>query len=158
MSAIRPERLTAEIEGDFVVFLIGMRINAIWKPHKWLPVARAMGQMIRELEAAGPEVGFLGHNGLAMSVSVMYWRSLAHLDAYANSANHAHRPAWAAFNRRMAASRGDVGIWHETYLVQAGRYEALYSGMPPYGLGRVGRLTAALGAREAARGRLSQDA
>jgi len=54
----------------------------------------------------------------------------------------------------MKGSRGDVGIWHETYLVKAGQYEAVYSGMPPYGLGRVGELVPATGSREAARTRL----
>ncbi len=38
----------------------------------------------------------------------------------------------------MKESRGDVGIWHETYRIHAGEYEALYSGMPPYGLGKAG--------------------
>ena len=46
---IRSERLTAAIEGDFVVFLIGMRINRPLKAHKWLPVIRAMPRMIEEL-------------------------------------------------------------------------------------------------------------
>ncbi len=36
---IQRERLTATIDGDFVVFLIGMRFNAWWKLHRWLPVA-----------------------------------------------------------------------------------------------------------------------
>jgi hypothetical protein len=40
------------IEGDFVVFLIGMRINRRWKLHKSLSVVRAMPKMLRELEAA----------------------------------------------------------------------------------------------------------
>jgi hypothetical protein len=30
-------RMSAEMEGEFVVFLIGMRINKPWKVHKWLP-------------------------------------------------------------------------------------------------------------------------
>lgn len=30
--------------------------------------------------------------------------------------------------------------WHETYLVRAGEYEAIYGNMPPFGLGRAGRL------------------
>ena len=29
--AIIPQRMTAEVDGDFVVFLIGMRINKPWK-------------------------------------------------------------------------------------------------------------------------------
>jgi hypothetical protein len=28
------QRMTVQLEGDFVVFLIGMRINRFWKIHK----------------------------------------------------------------------------------------------------------------------------
>jgi len=35
---------------------------------------------------------------------------------------------------------GDVGIWHETYRVHAGEYEAIYGDMPRIGLGAVGEL------------------
>src|SRR6185503_1155154 len=52
-------RRVAHLEGDFVVFLIGMRINRPWRPHKWLPVLTAMRPMIRELER-DPDSGFLG--------------------------------------------------------------------------------------------------
>lgn len=55
----------------------------------------------------------------------------------------------------MKNSRGDVGIWHETYLVRAGAYETLYSGMPAHGLGRAGDLVPATGNREDARRRLA---
>jgi hypothetical protein len=58
MAEVRAERCTAEIDGDFVVFLIGMRINRFWKPHKWLPVAAAMPRMLAEL-ARTPELGLL---------------------------------------------------------------------------------------------------
>ena len=54
----------------------------------------------------------------------------------------------------MGRSRGDVGIWHETYRIRAGDYEAIYSGMPPRGLGRVGRLIPARDRHESARGRM----
>jgi Monooxygenase af470-like len=33
---------------------------------------------------------------------------------------------------------GDVGIWHETYLVSAGSYEAIYGNMPRIGLATAG--------------------
>jgi hypothetical protein len=46
--------MTAEIEGEFVVFLIGARINKPWKIHNWLPVALAMSRMLKEL-AANPD-------------------------------------------------------------------------------------------------------
>ena len=55
----------------------------------------------------------------------------------------------------MKHSRGDVGIWHETFLVRAGEYEAIYSGMPAYGLGRAGRLAALSAETDTARNRLT---
>jgi hypothetical protein len=51
--------MTVHLDGDFVVFLIGMRINRWWKFHKWLPVAVAMPRMLKELSEK-PENGFLG--------------------------------------------------------------------------------------------------
>jgi hypothetical protein len=156
MSKINSGRMTAQIEGDFVVFLIGMRVNSWWLIHKWLPAFFAMPRMIRELERApADETGFLGHNGLTSKTIVQYWRSFDHLEAYARAQDRHHFPAWAAFNRRMKGSEGAVGIWHETYLVKAGNYEAIYSGMPEYGLGRAASLVPATGNRNQARQRLA---
>jgi hypothetical protein len=152
MAQVIPTKMTAEIEGDFVVFLIGMRVNKPWKIHKWLPVFLAMPRMLRELEAH-PESGFLGHIG-GLSVIVQYWRSFDHLEAYARSKDRQHWPAWVAFNKRIGNSRGDVGIWHETYRAHAGEYETIYSGMPPFGLGKAGKLVPVSGRRDSARGRL----
>lgn len=151
MAAVIPKRVTAQIDGDFVVFLIGMRINKPWKVHKWVPVFRAMPRMIRELEAR-PDSGFLGHV-MSLGVIVQYWRSFEHLEAYARDQNQLHWPAWLDFNRRVGSSRGDVGIWHETYRVRAGDYECVYSGMPPFGLAKASRLADAVGSLESARGR-----
>jgi hypothetical protein len=100
MTDIIATRTTAKIEGDFVVFLIGMRINKLWKVHKWLPTARAMPKMLKELEAAPAEVGFLGHTSFGFSM-VQYWRSFDHLERYARDSDALHWPAWVAFNRRM---------------------------------------------------------
>ena len=54
----------------------------------------------------------------------------------------------------MKDSRGDVGIWHETYLIRAGEYESIYSGMPLMGLAKAAQLADISGDAEAARGRL----
>jgi Domain of unknown function (DUF4188) len=156
MAKIISNRMAGEIEGDFVVFIIGMRINKIWKLHKWVPVFLGMPRMLKELEKQ-PDTGFLGSTSGGLLI-VQYWRSFDHLEAYARSHDHLHWPAWVAFNKRMAKSRGDVGIWHETYLVRAGEYEAIYSGMPQFGLGRAGRVVPALGRKESARGRAGGEA
>jgi len=152
MAVVNAERMCAQIDGDFVVFLIGIRINKPWKIHKWLPVFRAMPRMLKEL-ASQPGSGFLGaeSNGFML---VQYWRSFEHLERYARRPDAQHWPAWVAFNKRMGRSRGDVGIWHETYRISAGQYEAIYSGMPALGLGKVGRLVPARERFESARGRI----
>lgn len=152
MAAVVPKRVTARINGDFVVFLIGMRINKPWKVHKWLPVFLAMPRMLRELETR-PESGFLG-SIMSVGVIVQYWRSFEHLEAYARDPNQLHWPAWTDFNRRIGGSRGDVGIWHETYKVRACEYECVYSGMPLIGLAKASRSVDAVGELESARGRL----
>ena len=148
-------RVTAQMEGDFVVFLIGMRINRAWKPWKWFPVFVGMPRMIRELERR-PESGFLGARacfaGPRDPVVIQYWRSFEDLEAYARSKDGAHWPAWVRFNKRVGSS-GDVGIWHETYLVPAGSYECVYNNMPPTGLGAVGELVPAAGRKATAASR-----
>jgi len=145
--------MTVEMEGEFVVFLIGLRVNKPWKLLKWVPALFAMPRMLKELDAH-PEAGCLSHSGLGFVIA-QYWRSFEHLEAYARAKDKQHWPAWVDFNRRVGASRGDVGIWHETYIVKPGQYEAIYSGMPPTGLGKAGKLVAATGKREAARSRIS---
>jgi len=155
MSEIIAKRVCAEIEGDFVVFLIGMRINRPWKFWKWAPVAAAMPRMLIEL-AKQPELGLLHARsmfGFPDVVVTQYWRSFDHLEAYAKSREAAHLPAWQAFNKSIG-SNGDVGIWHETYLIENGRYENVYNNMPAFGLGLAGTLRDASGARKEARGRM----
>jgi Monooxygenase af470-like len=148
-------RMTAEIGEEVVVFLIGMRINRLWKVHKWWPVVQAMPRMLREL-AAAPDTGLLGvHQWLGNpTIALQYWRSFEDLERYAKDAARQHRPAWAAFNRAVG-SGGDVGIWHETYRVRRGDYECVYNNMPPFGLARATRAVPAEGRRESAAGRMS---
>lgn len=43
---IRRERLTAHMDGEFGVFLIGLRISQPLMVHKWLPVILDMPKMI----------------------------------------------------------------------------------------------------------------
>ena len=83
---------------------------------------------------------------------IQYWRSFEHLEAYARSRDAAHWPAWVAFNKRVGSS-GNVGIWHETYLVPAGGYECVYNNMPPTGLGAVSKLVPAAGRKASAASR-----
>ncbi|MGW2781555.1 DUF4188 domain-containing protein [Streptomyces populi] len=131
-------RVTAAAKGDVVVFLIGMRINRWRAVRHWLPALTAMPRMLKELSRNG-DSGFLGHRGLGGGPRVFtvaqYWESREKLLAYASDQSAEHRPAWAAFNRRLRSSKGSVGVWHETYIVPEGSYESVYVDMPPAGLG-----------------------
>ena len=162
MATTIPGQFSARIEGDFVVFLIGMRINKPWKVHQWWPVFIAMPRMLKELKAVGPGSGFLGHTPIRPTMMAQYWRAFDQLEAYARSRDASHWPAWVAFNKRIKGARGDVGIWHETYMVRAGEYECVYSGMPPFGLSVAAELVrigkdgdGSAGARERLAGRLT---
>ena len=154
MGDVRAGRWTARSEAPFVVFLIGMRFNKLWKLHKWAPVFRAMPRMIAELERR-PELGFLGADTWFGRTTLMaqYWRSFELLEAYAKARDSEHLPAWAAFNRAVGGN-GDVGIFHETYRVAPGDHETIYANMPPILLGKAAGLSPVAAARDSARARM----
>jgi len=120
MPAVIAQRMTAKVEGDFVVFLIGMRINRLWKIHKWLPVAMAMPRMLREL-SQNPTSGYLGAESWFGKPTILLqcWRSFEDLDSYAKK-NQLRAPArmgrrsvapwvaeetWASGMRHTASNR-----------------------------------------------------
>lgn len=155
MTEIFKERMTAVVDGEFVVFLIGLRINEPWKIHKWLPVARAMPRMVKELYQ-NPELGLISHESWfgRTTIMVQYWKSFEQLESYAKNRTSSHLPAWAEFNKKVG-SNGDVGIWHETYLSQKGKYECVYNNMPRFGLAKTAAHVPATGRFKAASDRIN---
>jgi hypothetical protein len=127
---------TAELDRDeVVVFLVGMRINRLGRPWSWWATFVSMPRMLRELED-GPDRGFLGARTFwsgRVFLVVQYWRSLEDLGAYARDGGLQHAPMWRRFNGGTAAT-ADVGVFHETYVVDATRVETLYGNMPVFGL------------------------
>ena len=135
MAQVVNGRYTARMDEPFVVFIIGMRVNRPLDFRKWVPTALAMGPMLKELYA-NPQKGFLGAEtfvywpGVAL---LQYWRSFEDLERFARSPDDPHLPAWQRFNRTIGKD-GSVGIFHETYIVERGNYEAVYGNMPVFGL------------------------
>lgn len=137
MAKVQLGRYTADLRHpgqEFVVFLIGMRVNKPWKLAKWWPVFTAMPRMLLYLEKH-PEKGLLGYQGaiLPAPVIVQYWRSFDDLERFARDRDDPHLEPWRRFNRMVGVS-GDVGVWHETYRVSASDCETVYVNMPPTGL------------------------
>ena len=153
--SVVPGRFTARRDEPFVVFIIGMRINKFLAFNKWVPTVRAMGPMLRELYQH-PEKGFLGGEFFVYwrgPALLQYWRSFEDLERFARDPNDPHMPAWRRFNK-VVKSDGSVGVWHESYLVEPGHHEAIYSNMPVFGLAKATEHVRAVGGRETARRRL----
>ena len=64
-------------------------------------------------------------------MSLMYFRSAAHVHEYAQGP--LHREAWTYYVKHLQQA-GTMGIYHEMYQVPAGNWEAIYEHMPPINL------------------------
>jgi len=139
MAEIAGRRMMAEIDGDFVVFLIGAKISKLHAVRSFMDLGgrKGMRHMLDYL-VAHPEKGLLAYE-MGLPTIVQYWRSFEHLEAFARDKDDPHLEIWRQYWRRVGRS-DRTGIWHETYLVRAGEYEAVYGNMPPHGLGKAGRL------------------
>jgi hypothetical protein len=139
MAELAGRRMTAEIEGDFVVFLIGARFSKLQFARSFADLGgrRGMKHMLDYL-VARPEKGLLAYE-MGLPTIVQYWRSFEQLEAFAKDKDDPHLEVWRQYWRRVGRT-GRTGIWHETFLVKAGQYEAVYGNMPPHGLGKAGRL------------------
>lgn len=151
-------RYMAQIEGDFVVFLIGARINSWRKLLKLAWIGQANNAMYQVL-AEKPEYGLLGtesfsRNMFRESINITYWRSYEHLERFAHSKDDPHLATWRRFNREIAGD-GSFGIWHETYLVKAGNYECIYGNMPVFGLAKASTHVPITGRKQSSRGRMT---
>jgi Domain of unknown function (DUF4188) len=141
MAEIVHGRHQAEIDGDFVVFLIGARFSLRHPVRVFRDLGGRRGGMKTMLNhlVAHPEKGLLGYT-MGFPTIVQYWRSFEHLERFARDASDPHAKTWREYYRRQAAHGQGAGIWHETYLVRAGEYEAIYNNMPKTGLAQAGRL------------------
>jgi hypothetical protein len=158
MAKVMNGRFTANMDEPFAVFMIGMRINNFLAVGKWLPTVRAMGPMLRELYKH-PEKGFLGADfflHLRGPMLVQYWRSFEDLERFAKNPDDPHLPAWRRFNQKVG-SDGSVGVWHETYTIKPGTFEAIYVNMPPLGLAKATEHVPAVGRQKTARKRLMRE-
>jgi hypothetical protein len=160
MSDVIRDRVTTQIDQPFIVFLVGMRVNRFLAFRKWTQVAGAFPGMVTILRQH-PEKGFLGGEQFfrlfpLTTIMVSYWRSFEDLERFARGKDDPHLAAWQRFTHEIGYD-GDVGIWHETYAVEPGRYEALYGNMPLFGLAKATQKIIPIrpGALRDARGRLN---
>src|SRR5262249_36157476 len=159
MAEINAGRFTAELDQPFVVFLVGMRVTRFLAFRKCLQVPTPFVIMLNGLRAH-PESGFLhGEQFFRLwpltTIMVSYWRSFEDLERFARSKDVPHLAAWQRFVRSVGGD-SSVGLWHETYAVEPGKYEVVHVNMPIFGLaGAAGKSTPVSGHRDRARGRMT---
>ncbi len=155
-STVVPGRTTAKLDKPVVLFLIGARFNKLRTFPKWLWFARTMPAMLAELEKK-PDAGLLWYRTYISWPNLMvqqYWESFDKLMAYSSDKGAEHQPAWARYMRELA-NDGSTGIWHETYLIEPGKFECIYGNMPLFGLAAASNLVKAEGRLAAARERFA---
>jgi hypothetical protein len=160
MAQVLPGRYTAQTDKPFVAFLIGMRINrfvAFTNAFtKRIPMVMAIGPMIRTLYEH-PESGFLGARTLLSwrgVTVVQYWRSFEDVERFARDPGDLHMKAGRRFNAAVGYKTHSVGIWHETFAVEPGHFEAFYGNMPITGLAAATSHVPLNGGRDTARERM----
>jgi hypothetical protein len=154
-------RYAAEIEGDFCVFHVGLIVNSQIPTMDLKKIGDAFSAMVAELEADPERYGFYGatnyiagNASVDSTLTIQYWRSQQHVDAYARDHMTKHFPNMLWTSKMMKLS-ADVGFWHESFTVHAGEYEGVYVNCPQMLLGKAGRVVPATGRRRTARGRLA---
>ena len=139
MAEVFTGRYTADVDGDFVVFLIGMRFNKPWNVRGWWHTFTSMRPMLKELEAhprARPALRAAGLDRrpgrgpvLALVRAARPLRAQRRTTSTSRALEEVEhrrhgRPARSASGTRPTRSR-------------AGEYEVIYGNMPRLGLARA---------------------
>ena len=98
-----------------------------------------------------PNLVVLGQIGRGHFGVLQYWRSFEHLEAWSHKPPHSEW--WRDIVARMR-TRGDVGVYHETFLVPRDRIESIYLECAPAGLSVFGTPGEPNGPATTSRGRL----
>ena len=91
--------------------------------------------------------------GTGHVVLLQYWRDYESMEAWTRRPPHSEW--WRSAVDRMRR-KGDLGVYHESFLVPRANVESIYLDSPPVGLMAFGDLDDANGPRTAARDRLGR--
>jgi len=130
-------RYTAQNDEPFVVFLIGFRVNRWLALRKWMRVGRH-APMIAELRRNPRWLLHAQYSSIGGRGGHSIWRSFEQLHAYAHARDAAHLPAWAEFNRRIAATGGSIWMRRTRFTWPVREH---LRNMPRFGLGSACRMS-----------------
>ncbi|KAL8767742.1 MAG: hypothetical protein Q9209_005828 [Squamulea sp. 1 TL-2023] len=141
-----------EKEGDKVaVFFLGASSNhplGIFTPG-FGEITPYLQSMWVDAEADPIKSGLIGKSTALMSVptsaassgpaifTMSYWKSIEHLHAFAQGPSH--RKGWDWWSSKARKEFPHIGIMHETFEAPKGRWENIYEGFVPVGMGALTR-------------------
>lgn len=132
-----------------------------FQARRWaaLPYARRIAKAIDRSasEAISAGAGLLHSERFAFGPRhfgvLQYWRSFADLEQWSHRPPHSEW--WRGAVERMR-TKGDFGVYHETYLVPRSAVESIYLDCEPVGLATFGTLGEPVGTRTTSRDRLGR--
>ncbi len=132
-------RWTSHVDGDFVVLLVGARVDRGLRSRRARTALRQLQRVLAEIEK-DPGNGLLGyqHHGGRHGLVVQYWRSQQALERFTRDPANRHAQVWRAWFDAVDGDHPGAGFWRESFQVRAGEYAAAYSDMPELGLLRAG--------------------
>lgn len=134
---IRAGRWVADPPSGTTLVLFGLRVNRWGRPWSWLPLVRALRDMLAEAERQPDESGLLWASrwrDRRTFTVLSYWRDFDTAMAWAQDARFRHVRVWRAYNRGRVGDDGDVGLWHEVIVVDPERLHTLYRDIDPRGI------------------------
>ena len=154
-----PGRHHAELDGEVIVFPIGMKINRWWAIHRWFRPVVSTVRLWRHVQFVRPDGYLFGYlffysRGVGM---VQYWRDFEALEAFAQDRGQPHLAAWRQLVSQTSHDQ-TFGYWHETYVVDASNSETIYGSMAPFGLAAAAGYATVGAKSENARSRLADHA
>ncbi|MFO0951992.1 MAG: phenylacetaldoxime dehydratase family protein [Isosphaeraceae bacterium] len=142
-----------ESQAELCLIRLGLQIHKVWAWPYVLKLGRAIERSAAEAISAG--AGLLQSEQYRIGTKhvgyLQYWQSFEALEAWSHRPPHSEW--WREALERMR-TKGDFGIYHETYLVPRERLESIYLNCQPAGLLAFGESSDPAGRGANSRGRL----
>ncbi|WP_157579407.1 phenylacetaldoxime dehydratase family protein [Singulisphaera acidiphila] len=140
---------------ELCLIRLGIQVRSVRAVFYAIRLARAIDRSAAEAIVAG--AGLLHSERFSLGRKHFgvwqYWRSFEDLEAWSHRPPHSEW--WRQAVERMR-TKGDLGIYHETFLVPRDRIESIYLDCAPAGLAVFGTTGEPVGSMTASRGRLGR--
>ncbi|WP_406697703.1 phenylacetaldoxime dehydratase family protein [Singulisphaera sp. Ch08] len=144
-----------ESMAELCLVRLGIQVRSVRALFYVIRLARAIDRAAAEAIAGG--AGLLHSERYSIDRKhfgvLQYWRSFEDLEAWSHRPPHSE---WWRHALERMRTKGDLGIYHETFLVPRDRIESIYLDCAPVGLAVFGTTGEPVGSMTASRGRLGR--